>query len=138
VVLPDGRMLLVANDVEQGREALSLLVSSDSGKTWQKVYQLEDQRNQSGKLDDYLRNNARLARNTDAHINDADAYAKSAQRNRCEAEHCGYEFSYPYLIQTHNGDFHLVYTWNRSFIKHVQFGRTWLDARMKESDATVH
>lgn len=138
VVLNDGRMLLVANDVEQGREALSLLVSSDSGKTWQKVYQLEDQRNQSGKLDDYVLNNTRLARRTDAHISDADAYAKSAQRNRCEAAHCGYEFSYPYLIQTHNGDFHLVYTWNRSFIKHVQFGRAWLDARMKESDATAH
>ena len=134
VVLPDGRMLVVANDLEQGRDALSLLVSRDSGKTWQKVYSLEDQRGQSTLPADFLRNTAQLALALDAHISDANAYAKSAQRNRCEADHCGYEFSYPYLIQTHNGDFDLVYTWNRSFIKHVQFNRAWLDARMKESD----
>lgn len=69
---------------------------------------------------------------------DANAYARSVQRNQCEGDRCGYEFSYPYLIQTHNGDFHLAYTWNRSFIKHVQFNRAWLDARMKESDAALH
>ena len=138
VVLNDGRMLVVANDLEQGREALSLLVSSDQGKTWRKVYRLEDQRGQSTIPNDFLRNTAQLALSTDAHVSDANAYARSAQRNRCETTHCGYEFSYPYLIQTHNGDFHLVYTWNRSFIKHVRFNRAWLDARMKESDAALH
>jgi hypothetical protein len=34
------------------------------------------------------------------------------------------------LIQTRSGDFHLVYTWNRSFIKHVQFSRAWLDQQL--------
>jgi predicted neuraminidase len=138
VVLNDGRMLVVANDLEQGRDALSLLVSRDHGTTWRKVYSLEDQRGQSTVPGDFLRNSAQLALASDAHIANANAYAKSAQRNRCEADHCGYEFSYPYLIQTRNGDFHLVYTWNRSFIKHVQFNRAWLDARMKESDAALH
>ena len=134
VVLPDGRMLVVANDLEQGRDALSLLASSDNGGTWQKIYQLEDQRARPTAPDDFLRSTAQLALGTDKHIADANAYARSAQRNKCEGGHCGYEFSYPYLIQTHNGDFHLAYTWNRSFIKHVQFNLAWLDARMKESD----
>lgn len=139
VVLPDGRMLVVANDIEQGRDALSLLVSSDKGVTWRSVYSLEDQRVQSGTPDDFLRNTTKLALGIDAHISDANAYAQSVQRNQCAGEHCVYEFSYPYLIQTHNGDFHLVYTWNRSFIKHMQFNRAWLDARMKESsDAAPH
>jgi len=139
VVLPDGRMLVVANDIEQGRDALSLLVSSDKGVSWRTVYQLEEQRARPGTPDDFLRNTTKLALSTDAHISDANVYAQSVQRNQCVAEHCAYEFSYPYLIQTHNGDFHLVYTWNRSFIKHVQFNRAWLDARMKErSDVAPH
>lgn len=138
VVLNDGYLLLVANDVEQGRAALSLLLSKDHGATWQNLYHLEDQRGQSSQLEDYLRNNASLALASDAHISNADAYAKSAQRNKCENEQCSYEFSYPYLIQTHNGDLHLVYTWNRSFIKHVAFSRSWLNERIKEQDASLH
>ena len=52
---------------------------------------------------------------------------------------CGFEFSYPYLIQARNGDFHLVYTWNRSFIKHVRFTPAWLDQQMeKTTDAQLH
>ncbi len=38
-------------------------------------------------------------------------------------------FSYPSLIQTKNGDFHLFYTWNQSDIKHVHFTPAWLDSK---------
>jgi len=46
VVLTDGRILMALNDTEQSRDALSLVVSSDGGKSWKTVYQLEDQRGQ--------------------------------------------------------------------------------------------
>ena len=36
-------------------------------------------------------------------------------------------FSYPYMIQTTNGHYHLVYTWNRFQIKHVVFNNSWLE-----------
>lgn len=36
------------------------------------------------------------------------------------------EFSYPYLYRTKNGDFHLVYTWQRKRIAYVSFNRAWL------------
>lgn len=138
-VLNDGRMVLVLNNLEQGRHALSLMASSDSGKSWQAVYELEKQAATVSKPDDFVHNNAQLALSTDARITDASAYGKSAQRNKCEGENCGYEFSYPYLLQTRNGDFHLVYTWNRSFIKHVTFNRAWLDARIREAgNAATH
>lgn len=136
-VLDDGRMMLVLNNLEQGRHALSLMASGDSGKTWQLVYDFEKQLGTTSKPEDFVRDNAQLALATDAQISAANSYGKSAQRNKCEGEICGYEFSYPYLIQTHRGDFHLVYTWNRSYIKHVQFNRAWLDARMKESHDTA-
>ncbi len=143
VVLPDGRILVVLNDIEDGRDALSLVASTDGGATWKTVYQLEDQRGwasgQSDPLARYIQTAGILAKSTDASIADTTGYARSAQRNKCEVQSCDFEFSYPYLIQASNGDFHLVYTWNRSFIKHVQFSQAWLDQRMeKAADATVH
>jgi len=137
--LPDGRMLVVLNNIEAGRDALSLVVSTDGGATWKTVYQLEDQRGQPTDPVHFGLTAAKLAKATDPGITDASAYAKSAQRNKCVAQHCDFEFSYPYLIQTRNGDFDLVYTWNRSFIKHVRFNRAWLDQRMEKSnDAELH
>jgi predicted neuraminidase len=132
VVLPDGRILVVLNNIEAGRDVLSLVVSADGGATWKTVYQLEDQRGQPLEPAHYIQAAGELAKATDANITDATGYAKSAQRNKCVAQICAFEFSYPYLIQTHNSDFHLVYTWNRSFIKHVQFKSAWLDQRMKK------
>jgi predicted neuraminidase len=139
VSLSGGRMLAVLNDIEEGRDALSLMASTDGGTTWNRIYQLEDQRNQSTVPERYKLAVAELAKMTEPGITDATAYARSAQRNKCDAENCGFEFSYPYLIQASNGDFHLVYTWNRSFIKHVRFTRTWLDQHLEKSDhATLH
>ena len=139
VVLPDGRMLVVLNNIEDGRGALSLAVSADGGASWKTVYQLEDQRGQPTDPVRFGQIAGELAKATDAGITDASGYAKSAQRNKCVEQHCDYEFSYPYLIQARNGDFHLVYTWNRSFIKHVRFNRAWLDQRMEKSNyADLH
>ncbi len=39
-------------------------------------------------------------------------------------------YSYPSLIQTSNGDFHLVYSWNVRKIKHVHFNQAWLESRI--------
>jgi predicted neuraminidase len=46
---------------------------------------------------------------------------------------CSFEFSYPYLIQASSGDFHLLYTWNRVFIKHLRFNQAWLEKKLKEA-----
>ncbi|MGA8864580.1 MAG: sialidase family protein [Gallionella sp.] len=132
VVLPDGKILVVLNNIEEGRDALSLVVSADGGANWKKVYQLEDQGGRPTDPAHFGEIAAELARATDTGITDASAYAKSAERNKCVGQHCEYEFSYPYLIETRNGNFDLVYTWNRSFIKHVRFNRAWLDQQIEE------
>jgi predicted neuraminidase len=139
LTLQDGRMLVVLNDIEEGRDALSLAVSPDGGANWKTIYRLEDQRGQATDMAHYLQAVGESAKRSDASITDATAYAKSAQRNKCEAQSCAFEFSYPYLIQAKNGDLHLVYTWNRSFIKHVRFNRAWLDQQMeKAGNAELH
>lgn len=41
----------------------------------------------------------------------------------------GAEFSYPYLVRTTAGDYHLVYTWRRERIAHVRFNEAWIEGR---------
>ena len=137
VVLPDGRILVALNDVEIERDVLSLVLSEDGGATWRTVYQLENQlaaRDQP--VDDarYNRTVEALARASDAAVTDGRPYVESSRRFMCWEPRCHFEFSYPSLIQTRRGDFHLVYTWNRSFIKHVQFSQIWLDQRLASLD----
>ena len=139
LVLPGGQILLALNDTEEGREALSLVISSDGGTTWKTVYLLEDQRGKGAAPGNFLQLAAQSAMATKVGIADATGYAESARRIKCSAQSCGFEFSYPYLIQTRNGDFHLVYTWNRSYIKHVRFTRAWLNQRLENStDAKLY
>jgi predicted neuraminidase len=138
-VLQDGRMLAVLNHLEQGRDSLSLMVSADGGHQWKELHRLEEMRVVRGKkLDEAqcLRIVLGLLQSTDKRLAQApdatlDAYVDST-KNRVRADGgCGFEFSYPYLIQARNGDFHLTYTWNRVFIKHVTFDPVWLNRHLK-------
>ncbi|MBT7443566.1 MAG: exo-alpha-sialidase [Methylococcales bacterium] len=40
------------------------------------------------------------------------------------------EYSYPYLIKTKTGSFHLLYTWHKTHIKHIEFNQTWLQQKI--------
>ncbi len=42
------------------------------------------------------------------------------------------QFSYPWLLQTSNGQIHLFYTWHKSHIKHIVFNQTWLEQKLAE------
>ena len=137
VVLADGRILVVLNDIEGGRDQLSLVASRDGGVTWKTVIALEDQTGLRAQPLDrarYLEATGALARNSDATVANPADYARAASVQMCGGTGCGFEYSYPYLIQARNGEFHLVYTWNRAFIKHVQFNQAWLDRRLSEPE----
>ncbi len=136
VVLADGRVLVALNDVEGNRDQLSLVASRDGGVTWKTVITLENQPGVRGHPLDrarYLETAEALARDSDATLSDPAGHARAAAAQMCRGAGCGFEFSYPYLIQARNGEFHLVYTWNRSFIKHLRFNQAWLDQRSGET-----
>lgn len=145
--LPDGRLLAVLNYQEDRRDSLSLMLSADGGRHWKELRRLEEMRAvRDKKLDEHqcLRIVEGLLQNSDERLAQASAetlgeYVDSAKaRVRAEGD-CGFEFSYPYLIQARNGDIHLSYTWNRVFIKHVMFDQTWLSRHLKKAaDATQH
>ncbi|MBW1829389.1 MAG: exo-alpha-sialidase [Deltaproteobacteria bacterium] len=53
---------------------------------------------------------------------------EKAEGEDCQDKSPG--FSYPYIIRTQNGDFHLLYSWNSTHIKHVQFNLRWVKRKI--------
>jgi predicted neuraminidase len=141
LALPGGRVLVALNDVPVERDALSLVVSGDGGRSWTSLLRLEDQVADRTKPPDdarYARTVAALALATDGSITNAGRYVASSRRFMCWEPRCHFEFSYPSLIRTARGEFHLLYTWNRAYIKHVRFNQAWLDERLaRASHATT-
>jgi len=132
LALEDGRLLAVANDTEDERLRLSLLVSEDEGAHWRVIHRFEDRQ---AYLDRALAPEAfRTLLEADLAALGAgpspEAIARNAQRNLCRHDTCGWQYDYPFLIRDTHGEFHLVYTWNRSFIRHLRFNRAWLEARL--------
>ncbi|NMG34738.1 hypothetical protein GRF61_09815 [Azoarcus sp. TTM-91] len=131
--MEDGRMLAVANDTEDERLRLSLLVSEDEGRHWRAIHRFEDRSDSAGKPLDVASFRSRLAGDLPALGPGpaAEAVAEVAERNLCrDGGNCSWQYDYPYLIQARNGDYHLVYTWNRSFVRHIRFNRAWLEERL--------
>jgi len=141
LVLDDGKLLAVLNDQEHGRESLSLQLSADGGATWRELHRLEEMnglRNAELAETACLDVVAHLLRSSDPVLREADeaqlaGYLASARTQVLARGGCHFEFSYPYLIQTRNGDIHLAYTWNRTFIKHVRIDPVWLKHRLQEA-----
>jgi hypothetical protein len=71
-----------------------------------------------------------LARRTDATVAHASPYVRSSRRFMCWDARCHFEFSYPSLVRARGGEIHLLYTWNRAYIKHVRFDPAWLEERL--------
>ncbi|MEW5903626.1 MAG: sialidase family protein [Pseudomonadota bacterium] len=139
LVLEDGRMLAVLNNETQGRESLSLQLSEDGGQTWRELHRLEemnvvhDVSMSEGACLEVVEN---LLRSSDPLLRQADEailapYVESARSKTVGGGSCHFEFSYPYMIRTRNGDIHLAYTWNRTFIKHVRIDAQWLKHRLQ-------
>lgn len=138
LVLPDGRLLAVLNNIEAGRDELALMISADGGENWQTVRQLEDLRNLPRDETHYSARVAEMLRQTDARVDRASAAERkeilaSVVQQACTSHACRDEYSYPFLLQAHNGDFHVVYTWNRVFIKHVRFTPGWLKKQLERT-----
>lgn len=140
LVLPDGQLLAVLNDQEEGRDSLSLQLSADGGSTWRELRRLEEMRGLHAQLadetaclsvvEDMLRNSdERVQALSAAQLADYVASAKPLVRAGAA---CRFEFSYPYLMQAHNGDIHVLYTWNRTLIKHAVFDALWLQQRLEQ------
>jgi predicted neuraminidase len=75
------------------------------------------------------RENLRLAASTDDGC--------SWKRVATLAEESKTDFSYPFLIQTRDGNIHVVFTWKGKAIKHVVFNAAWLNTKVEPSPGSA-
>ena len=126
------RMLLVLNNTEDERDRLSLEISQDEGQSWHTAYLFEDRSQYTkGRLsnDDFqqmIRDDLYQTLQPERQ-DQLEQLLAQVSSEACRKGHCAFQFDYPYMIRSRNGDYHLVYTWNRSLIKHVRFNTAWLE-----------
>ena len=148
--LDDGSLISVVNDLNRYRYRLSLYRSTDEGESWQKLHMFDNSENHQVEplcADNSNRcsngfNWPQFSRETYTPLLKADFLASVGENRQhlvdeylghmdarvCRGSRCRFQYDYPYLIQSSQGDFHLLYSWNKSFIKHVQFNRAWLES----------
>lgn len=130
VRLADGDILAVMNDLDDGRHRISLMLSEDQGETWRSLIRLDGQ-DQWQLLPEaqYL---PQLEKDFYASMGSHDSakwesYRANLDERVCEDGNCRLIYDYPYMIHAPDGHYQLVYTWNKSFIKHLSFNQAWLD-----------
>ena len=131
IVMDCGRLLAVANDTEDERNRLTLLVSEDRGASWNPIMRVEDN-SDNGQAP---RRVPKEVFTETLHANMSAEGLSETQRNQfiesatdalCSDSGCRYRYDYPYLIKASDGTIHLVYTWNKAYIKHRAFSQEWL------------
>jgi predicted neuraminidase len=130
--LDDGSLLGVMNNSNEGRYRLDLMRSVDEGQTWQLLKDLEGHAQFSGHKvplaeykpllqDDFSRSaGAKMASSWQV-------FGAKLDDRVCEDDLCRFIYDYPFMLRADDGMFQLVYTWNKSFIKHLSFNQAWLD-----------
>ena len=117
------RQWLALNPTTNNREQLAL-VSAPLGGSFDGAlpWMVESTRSPNARLTiaEYERLLGEELKQRGASEAQAQAYVASARRQLCGDVQCAQEFSYPFLLQTRNGDLHLVYTWHRTRIKHIR------------------
>lgn len=115
--------LLVGNCNSFERDDLCVRETLDAGKTWIKRWSLHDRdkwRDHPLDFADYSKL-LNLSMATDKSINEA-LVLKHARHNKCEdGNQCEFQFDYPYMLRAKNGDLHILYTWNKTMIRHAWF-----------------
>jgi predicted neuraminidase len=136
----DARRALAVLRDDGAAKTMSVTWTDDAGLTWSRPQPvdlpnpdagLDALRLRDGRLlvafNDSVsgRENLRLALSADD--------GRTWRRVATLADTAGADFSYPFLMQSRNGDVHLVYTWRRTSVKHAVFNTSWLDGPRSES-----
>ncbi len=126
VVLGKNHWLLVANCNREERDDLCIRETRDAGATWQVAWTLHDREQwrdeklTTGQYEALIRDELQAENAPD----NPDVLLERVKANKCDQRHgCRFQYDYPYMIRARNGDLHVLYTWNKSAIRHA-----WLPA----------
>ncbi|WP_373185064.1 exo-alpha-sialidase [Halopseudomonas sp.] len=127
-------LLVAQNNLADGRFRLTLDEASFSLSTWSLINTLDESTDAEGDpipLETYeplMREKFIEASGPKRQLL-LDDYMQLMEGRVCRRGLCNFDYEYPYLIRSDDGRFHMVYSWNNSFIKHVTFNRAWLEAQ---------
>lgn len=130
-----GDLLVAQNNLQDGRFSLSLDLASPDLQQWKHVYRLDASPDLTGqplpRLDyESLLKEHFMTSSGSARQGLLTDYLREIDQRMCRDDLCDFEYEYPYMIRATDGNYHLVYAWNNSFIKHVAFNDAWLEAQL--------
>ena len=131
-------ILVAMNNLRDGRHQLSLYETDSTLKEWRLRTILDEAPDPDGRPlppDQYRRNVAEDFISVGGRENGDRLGAfldyldrQDLDKRVCkEGKGCEFEYEYPNFIRSADGLFHVVYSWNNSFIKHVAFNETWME-----------
>lgn len=125
-------LLVAQNDLADGRFRLTLDETTFSLGNWSLIKTLDESTDAEGDsipIDRYvkqIREKFIEASGPRRRIL-LDEYVQMLEGRVCRRGFCEFEYEYPYMVRSDDGRFHIVYSWNNSFIKHVTFNRAWVE-----------
>jgi len=135
VATPDHGLLVALNDLEDGRFRLRLMGTDSGLDLWKPVIDLDESPDLYGNPfspevyreiigDKFLRSSGPRRESL------VDEFLANLDQRVCKDHGCDFEYEYPYFIKSGDGLYHLVYSWNNTFIKHISFNDAWLEEQL--------
>lgn len=134
VARPDGSLLVAMNDLEDGRFRLTLYATDSQLQNWRTLGELDESPNPWGEpipqadFTAVIREKFRASGG--ARFTEPEAlFLERVTARMCSTNGCDFDYEYPYFARDRAGTYHLVYSWNDMFIKHLAFNEAWLAER---------
>ena len=131
----DDGLLVALNDLQDGRFKLSLYGTDAQLSQWRTVVQLDESPDPLGQpfspeaykeiIGEGFRASSGAKR-----LPLEQRFLSNLDYRVCKPRGCDFEYEYPYFSRSPDGMYHLVYSWNNTFIKHVSFNEAWLAERL--------
>jgi predicted neuraminidase len=136
VATPEHGLLVALNDLQEGRFKLSLYGTDAKMDDWHSYRDLDKSPDPEGDMflpkaykeiigKEFRGSSGALRQPLEAQ------FLSNLDTRVCTEQGCEFEYEYPYFIRSPDGMYHLVYSWNNTFIKHVTFNDAWLSERLK-------
>ncbi|QRY77168.1 exo-alpha-sialidase [Pseudomonas sp. PDNC002] len=130
----NGNLLVAMNDLEDGRFRLTLYETDAQLRDWRLIEQLDESPDPWGDPvapEVFRALIGKAWQNVDAQQPGSleQTFLASVSQRMCESGQCRFEYEYPYFARDAAGAYHLVYSWNDTFIKHVSFSDAWVEEK---------
>ena len=129
---PDGSLLVAMNDLEDGRFRLTLYATDANLGNWRTLGEPDETPNPWGEpipRDEFPAVVSEKYRASGGKPEQQARFLEQVTARMCSAEGCTFDYEYPYFTRDREGTYHLVYSWNDMFIKHLAFNEAWLSER---------